>query len=168
MPEKPRFESELTHILDARILSFRVGGEKSDYLPPDLVDGVSFRVESEEAFNVEQKQVRIILNIWIDAYAEPEKPEGEAAKPEPTKYEEIGFCRLGFTFFLENFADLIHPAEKNEGGLIVDSLAMANLLAMAYSTSRGMMLVKTRGTSLEGSLLPVIDPQQLMDKEMEE
>ena len=168
MPEEPLFKSEWTHMLDARILSFRVGKEKGDYIPPDEVDGVSFRVESEEAFNVDRKQVRIILSIWIDAYTKPEEAEGEATQPEPTRYEDMGSCRLGFTFFLENFEELINPAEKEEDGLLVDSLTMAHLLAMAYSTSRGMILVKTRGTSLEGSLLPVIDPQQLMEKEMKE
>ena len=166
MPNLSAFKSDLTHILDARMLSFRVGNEEGDYLAPEEVAGVSFRVKSEESFNLDQKQVLIILNIWIDALLQPTDPEDKSQVQESRRYEGLGFCRLGFIFFLENFEDLVTPSGP-DGGLVVDGQAMSHLLGMAYSTSRGMILVKTRGTSLEGSLLPVLDPKTLMAKGLE-
>ena len=151
-------------MLDARLLAFRVGAEHDPYLTPEDIESMAFRVESEEAFNPEQKQVRLLLNVWIDAHVRNE-PDAEPDQAEATEYKGIGFCRIGFVFTMDNYEELIQPAENFEEGMVVDATAMAHLFAMAYSTSRGMILVKTRGTSLEGSLLPIIDPMVLMDKE---
>lgn len=153
-------------MLDARILAFRVGHEENEYISPEDVVSVSFRVESEEGFHLEERQVRIILNIRIDATLAPNSDD-ENEKTEIKEIQDVGVCQIGFLFFLENFHDLFKRAE-DEKSLVLDGIAMAHLLAMAYSTARGMILVKTRGTSLEGSLLPIIDPHALMEKGMKQ
>lgn len=37
---------------------------------------------------------------------------------------------------------------------------MSRLFTLAYSDARGMILVKTRGTILEGGILPIMNPRE--------
>ncbi len=143
---------------DARILSFNVGGQKGTYFSPEELTGIGFRIESEEGFHIEEKRVQILLNIHTDA-------EVKVQQNEVQEVDSIGYFRIGFTFEIDNFDDLVKEDELGVKKLHVDGILMRHLLAIAYSTARGMILVKTRGTLLEGSILPIIDPNELMEKE---
>jgi hypothetical protein len=66
------------------------------------------------------------------------------------------WCCIEFRFVVENFEDFVKVEEKDE--IRIDAALAATLLAMAYSTARGIVFERTRGTFFDGVILPVIDP----------
>lgn len=160
MPQPSAFSSDKTHLLDARILSFQVGG-KENYVSPEEVHGIEVRFTSEEAFDTLAQTIRIMLHLSIDilTYSDAED-EAEAVISLP----DFGSFSIGFMFTFDNYDELIQLSDGDLKEVKVDSMAMLHLFAMAYSTARGMILVKTRGTSLEGTILPIIDPSTFMEK----
>lgn len=66
-------------------------------------------------------------------------------------------------FLVENFETFV---KKSEGRVQLDADLGATLLGMAFSTARGIIFERTRGTFFEGIILPVIDPYKaLIQKE---
>ncbi|MEZ4825747.1 MAG: hypothetical protein R3C61_05550 [Bacteroidia bacterium] len=159
--KKTPFKSNKVHLNDARILSFNVGGSSEIYVAPEEISGINFQVKSEESFNQLEKRVRIILNIIVDILI------NENESSEQRLISEFGKYRIGFSFLVDNFDELIHPSGEMESPASVDGTLVTHLLAIAYATARGMILVKTTGTSLEGAILPIIDPSELLDKALE-
>ncbi|MEZ4772280.1 MAG: hypothetical protein R3D00_03790 [Bacteroidia bacterium] len=159
--KKTIFHSSKVHLIDARILSFSIGGEDEFYITPEERVGVGFRVKSEEFFDAGQKLARIILNVQADIQFEDD--DGNELK----SVTAIGKFRLGFSFLVDNFEELVLTSEKEETSPSIDGTLITHLLAIAYSTSRGMILVKTMGTYLEGAILPIIDPSELLNKHIQ-
>ncbi|MDX2250600.1 MAG: hypothetical protein SF052_27710 [Bacteroidia bacterium] len=158
MSKKATFHSSKVHLTDARILSFSIGGENEFYITPEELVGVVFRVKSEEFFDTAQKLARVILNIQTDIQFEDDESN------ELKSVTSIGKFRLGFSFLVDNFEELIQISEKEETIPSVDGTLITHILAIAYATARGMILVKTMGTYLEGAILPIIDPSELLNK----
>lgn len=159
MTEESLFSTEKIHMLYARILSFAVGYEQEEYFSTEDIISTEFEVNSEESLNPEHKLVMIILRIssHVDFQRDSEK--------DKIHIEKLGDFRIGFTFLIDNFNELIQGGDTEEDSYQIDSLLLRHLLAMAYSTARGMILVKTTGTILENAILPIIDPQELMEGE---
>lgn len=72
------------------------------------------------------------------------------------------FCSMviQFQFSLSDF-DAYVTHEKNEA-TEVQSLLMSSMVAVAYSTARGIFYTRTLGTTMEGVILPIISPQDLL------
>lgn len=66
---------------------------------------------------------------------------------------EIG---IEFHFKVDNFQDFIIKGEGED--TFIDYNIGSTLLAIAYSTARGIVLERTQNSYLGGVLLPVIDP----------
>lgn len=154
-----RFDSHLMHLLDARILAFRVGGDDAEYFSSGYFDAIEFQVKSEESFLEEEQIVNILLRITANAISIPED-----APEERQEFPGLGEFTIGFTFFIENYHELVVGPTEEVAHAVVDGVLMAHLFAIAYSTARGMILVKTRGTALEGGILPIMDPRELMER----
>jgi hypothetical protein len=67
---------------------------------------------------------------------------------------------LEFLFEIENLAELSKMDGNN--GLMVDQSLGETLMAIAYSTSRGVILQATQTTMLGGVILPVTAPRDLL------
>lgn len=67
---------------------------------------------------------------------------------------------LEFLFEIDNLAELSKLDGKK--GLMVDQSLGETLMAIAYSTSRGVILQATQTTVLGGVILPVIAPRDLL------
>ncbi|GJM32391.1 MAG: hypothetical protein DHS20C18_13920 [Saprospiraceae bacterium] len=70
---------------------------------------------------------------------------------------------IEFHFLVDNFKDFVKEG-KNKEVQIEISLA-ATLFGMAYSTARGIVFERTRGTFFAGVILPVIDPYEALKKD---
>ena len=73
---------------------------------------------------------------------------------------------IEFHFIVDNLKELTKKIK--DGQLQVQFDLAATLFGMAYSTARGIVFERTRGTFFDGVILPVIDPYQALLKEAEQ
>ena len=125
-----------------------------EYLEKPVKPG-NFRVgySQKSAFNFEIKNIRIRLEIFLEGIDEKENLIGIQG--------DFGF---DFHFHISNIEDFI---EENDGNKKVSGNLGATLISIAYSTARGIVIERTQGTFLNGTILPIIDPQELL-KEVKE
>lgn len=142
---KGRILPEKIHLLSINIFSAKLDTEEAFLESPQRIKGFEFGIAHETAHSFEDKHSRFRLYFTMDARNEEEEPLGVTV--------EYG---IEFHFYVENFQDFIIESEGKE--LQMDSALPATLLGMAYSTSRGIIFERTRGTFFEGVILPVIDP----------
>ncbi len=108
-----------------------------------------FGISNEMGHSIEEKRSRCRLYLSLDAHDNNEKPIGLSLH-----------YGIEFHFFVENFSDFFR--DRKDGGVEMNSNLAATLLAMAYSTARGIVYERTRGTFFDGVLLPVIDPYKVL------
>lgn len=113
------------------------------------VQGHDFDLSFDIAFNMDDSLVKADLEIKV---ATKSKAEVEA--------ESVGDFHFVYVFHIENLQELAVTKEENnislQGGL-------GNALAsICYSTTRGLLLARLKGTGLENFILPVIDPNTLL------
>ena len=109
----------------------------------------SFGMAHDLGYNAREQLSRCRLFINLEALDAKDNPLG------PTL--EYG---LEFVFQLGNLQDFI--AEETDTGPKMAASIGATLLGMAYSTARGIIYERTRGTYFDGVLLPVIDPYEAL------
>lgn len=64
---------------------------------------------------------------------------------------------IDFVFVVENLPDFFIPYKD---GFQVHAILGATLLGISFSTARGIVMERTKGTPLAGFILPVINPAQ--------
>lgn len=115
---------------------------------PKKPDNYSIKFGHDNAVDFEAKAIRIRLETVFDGMNDKDEKLGI--------YAEYG---IEFHFHVENLEDFV---EENEKGKQLDSTLGATILSIAFSTSRGILIERTQGTYLEGIILPVIDPKELL------
>lgn len=74
--------------------------------------------------------------------------------------EATGNFHLIFIFRIENLEELVTHEKNNRLNL---NPVLANALSsITYSTSRGILLTRLQGTALQNFVLPVINPNKLL------
>jgi len=66
---------------------------------------------------------------------------------------------IDYFFVIENLADFLI---QQKDGTKIHTILGATLLGISFSTSRGIVLERTKGTPLAGFILPVINPSQAL------
>ena len=152
MSNQDLFDSKKIHMLDAGILAFEVNNQKEEYLFNDNWEGFVFHVESKDEFNMEDKLARIVLEVSVD---------GRLGNGEIVN--RLGYFKFYFTYQVDNLDELVIV---NNDTFQIDWALGVHLVAISYSTSRGLILAKVSGTCLDGAILPITDPSELLgDKE---
>ena len=120
-----------------------------EYLEKPLKPG-NFKVNFSQnsAFNFDLKNIRVRLEILLDGIDDQEKFIGIQ-----------GDFGLEFHFHVENLEAFI---EERNGKKKVSSVLGNTLISIAYSTARGIVIERTQGTFLNGIILPIIDPKELL------
>ena len=106
-------------------------------------DNIGISIRKEDAYNFENKGCRFRLFFKCVAMK---------IKHELDLTAEIG---IEFHFIVENLKDFV--TKKDDHNTISVELA-TTLLAIAFSTSRGIIVEKTQNTYFRGIILPVVDP----------
>jgi len=117
---------------------------------PVKAEAFDFGISNEMAHNVEDKRSRCRIFLSLESHNSDNQPIGLNL--------DYG---IEFHFQIDNFLDFFK--ERKDGGLDMNSNLAATLLAMAYSTARGIVYERTRGTFFDGILLPVIDPYKVLE-----
>ena len=115
--------------------------------------GHEFVMGFEMGFNLADKLVKADFQLEITTKSEGENME-----------EAKGSFHFVFIFHIDNLEELAIP-DKN--GRIELNGGLGNALAsITYSTTRGILFTRLKGTSLENFVLPVLDPNKLLDSEI--
>ncbi len=64
---------------------------------------------------------------------------------------------------VENLNDFVEVSEGDEK-IKIDGLLGATLVGIAFSTIRGIIYIRTQGTSLGTVILPVVDPKRMLEE----
>ena len=138
------------HLQSFKILSAEM---KSPYFfDAEKIERFETNTEFDLAFNFDDCMVKSDIKIMVNSISEENTNEEEASAN----------FHLAFIFYVENFKDLAVVVKDDtlelKGGL-------ANALAsIVYSTTRGILMTRFQGTALADFILPVIDPNALIEE----
>ncbi len=135
------------HILDTQILKCNI---KCPFgFDPNTVQKYDFDLDFNLAFNLDDLLVKADFELNILTISE-----------EKVQKEAKGRFHFIYIYKIENLQELAILDENKE---IEINGNLGNALAsITYSTSRGILFARLRGTGLENFILPVIDPNSLL------
>lgn len=141
-----QLQPEKIHILNVNILKCSI--ESPFEFSQKNIHTHDFTYKFEVAFNLEDLLIKtdFILNITTKSKIAVEE-------------EAVGSFHFVFIFKIDNLKELAILNKNNTidlGGGLDNAIA-----SLTYSTSRGILLSRLKGTALENFMLPVIDPNQL-------
>lgn len=115
------------------------------------VEGHIFNVDFELGFNLEDKLARADFSVNVET-----KSNGDNIE------EAVGNFSFVYVFYVDNIEELT-TLEKDETIAVHPALGNA-LASITYSTSRGILMTRFQGTVLSDFILPVINPNDLLEK----
>lgn len=116
----------------------------------DKVEGHTFNVDFEMAFNLPDKLIKADFSVNVETKSGRENTE-----------EAIGNFSFVFVFHVDNIEELTKLEEDNT--VNVNPVLGNALAAITYSTSRGILMARFQGTALRNFILPVINPNKLIE-----
>jgi hypothetical protein len=154
MSENIQIVPEKIHIRSIKLLG---GSIKSDpEVDAQKIDSFDVKYAISEEFNLNEKTFRFVLSILIDALDKKDKLIGVSAE-----------YNIEYILFVENLDIYLKTVDHDKKSVIFHAVLPNTLVSIVYSTSRGIILSRTQGTSLEGVILPVVDTRSLL-KSLEE
>lgn len=145
---------EKINILSINVFKSNIDTTETYLAKPGKVQGFDLELGQNTAFNFEQKNVRIRLLLKIIGMNEKREPVGV-----------IGDFGIEFHFHVENLDEFITEQDDKK---LIDRKLGGTLLGIVFSTTRGMIMEKTVLSPLGMVILPVIDPNILVDKTTKE
>lgn len=143
-------QPELITILSVRIFKSNISTTDEYMNNPIKHVGVEIKVGQNTAFNVEKKNIRVRMNIELEARKNESEPIGLS-----------GNYVLEFHIHVDNLEQFITEKEDKK---LIDSQLGGTLSGIVYSTARGIIYERTATTAFGGVILPVIDPNLLVKK----
>jgi hypothetical protein len=144
----PLLQPERIHIVKTTIVKCHIDSPFD--FDSEKAKGHDFSMNFDLGFNLEDKLVKSDFKLEITT-----KSEGENVE------ESKGEFHLVYVFHVENLEELAIP-DKNYRIELNGGLGNA-LASITYSTTRGILFARLKGTALENFVLPVIDPNKLLN-----
>jgi hypothetical protein len=140
---------ELISIVSIRILKSNINTTEDYIENPMAHDGVEIKMGQSTAFNSDEKNVRIRLSLELIANKDQDKPVGLS-----------GEYLMEFILHVANLEEfVVENADKTKS---IDPMLNSTLIGIIFSTARGIVFERTAATLLNGVILPVIAPSQLI------
>lgn len=138
-------KAEKISIIGVRIINAAID-HPSDGLFTDI-KGFKTDVAFTTGFNLEDKLARAELLIKVETDSEQ---------------TEKGSCRydIHFIYKIDNLKELVSMTNK---GLEVSQSLQNTLASISYSTARGMLINRFQNTVFQDFILPIMNPDQLID-----
>ena len=148
MSKKQTLIPEKIHFNGFRIIRGEINSEID--FDDEAVKGHQVKTNFDLAFSLDGSMVKAEIDFKINTESEIDQEEASA------------FFSFVFFYQVENLSDLVKIIDKTEQLEVDNGLANA-LASMTYSTSRGVLLTRLQGTALGTFILPVIDPNELLN-----
>ncbi|MFV8271558.1 hypothetical protein ACNQGP_16705 [Flavobacterium sp. GT2N3] len=142
-------QPEKIEIVDFKIIKGQINSPFD--FENEKVAGHTFNVDFELGFNLEDKLVKADFSVHV-----------ETKSDEDTTEEAVGNFSFVYVFYVDNIEELT-TLKKDETITIHPALGNA-LASITYSTSRGILMTRFQGTVLSDFILPVINPNDLLEK----
>jgi hypothetical protein len=140
---------EMIKILSVKTLKSSVSATE-DYVNNQVKPaGVEINVGLKTACSIAAKNIRVRLSIELNSTNGEEETVGVN-----------GEFVIEFTIHVDNLDEFII---KQDGKQIIDKKLEVTINGIVYSTARGIVYEKTIATPFGGVLLPVIDPDLLIE-----
>src|SRR5690554_803744 len=150
--QESKFCADKIEIVDFRIIKGQI--ESPFEFDMSAINGHTFNVEFQLGFNIQESLVKADFKVFVETNSSASIPE-----------EAQGSFHFVYTYYVENLAEL--ATYSSEGILDVDVNLGNALAAISHSTSRGVLMTRFQGTALESFIMPVIDPKELLKREIE-
>lgn len=142
-------QPEKIEIVDFKIIKGQINSPFDFEI--EKVEGYTFDVEFELGFNLVDKLVKADFSVNVETKSKEEDVE-----------KVVGAFSFAYVFYIDNISELT-TLEKNKIVTLHQSLGNA-LASITYSTSRGILMTRFQGTALSNFILPVINPNKLLEK----
>jgi len=150
-----KFDVNKISIRHVELIGFSISN-LNEGVDKDDIEGYRFENISDSAFNLDVNMAKVELTINIEGLLEDNKSSGAS-----------GSFKFDFLFDVENLLELTKEDGK-EDEIKVEPILGMTLLGLSYSTARGIILTRSLGTSLEGVILPVVNPASMNDSSKDE
>lgn len=122
---------------------------------PESWDKIEYRVATKTQFAKDSNDCKIIISTEF-------RKKGEAEESVISANFTIEFDFIVTN--LDDFRTVQNPDQSEENPIIIiqKDLGLA-LMSIVYSTARGIIMTRTAGTVLDGIILPVIDPESILE-----
>jgi len=154
MSESIKIVPEKIQLTSIRILGGHITADPS--IDPNNVVGYNVQYGIKDEFYLQTKSFKFILTVFINALDEKDQ-----------QLDAKGEYNIEYVFVVENLEYYIENKNEPKNRVILHNVLLHTLLSIVYSTSRGIILSRTQGTSLDGVILPVIDTNLLL-KQLDE
>jgi hypothetical protein len=149
MSEQIQVVPEKIFIRSIKILGGNITADPSAQIDEFIAYNVEYGISDD--FSFEKKIFRFVLSTRINAIDQNDKYVGIT-----------GEYSIEYIFYVDNLEHYIVNKDEPTKGVIIHEILIHTLLSIVYSTSRGIVLGRTQGTSLDSVILPVIDTKTLM------
>lgn len=142
-------QSEKIEIIDFKIIKGQINS------PFDFeqakVEGYTFNTNFDLGFNLGDKLIKVDFSVNV-----------KTTSTEDAIEEAVADFSFVFVFYVDNIEEL---TTQEEDDTIIVHPALGNALAsITYSTSRGVLMTRFQGTVLSDFILPIINPNDLLEK----
>lgn len=144
----PPIHTDKIVLLEIAILKCSIGGSEEYLRDPVRPEQIVMRLGTESRFDFTNQTCRFRLHIILEGLT----------KQEALLNLNAEFL-MDFIFQIENLADFLLEDDDIPQ---VHSILGATLLGICFSTSRGIVLERTKGTPFAGFILPVINPSKAL------
>jgi hypothetical protein len=149
---KAKIIPEKIHIAQINVIHCHISTGNEYLNHPVKWDKIGISIRKEDAYSFENKGCR--FRLYFKCVALKNSIELDLTA-------DIG---IEYYFKVENFSDfVIKDGDQNK----IDIQLGSTLLAIAFSTSRGIILEKTQNTYFRGIILPIVDPNSVLLEEQE-
>lgn len=140
----PAIQTDKITLVEIVVLKCSVGGTEEYLENPVKPEQIIMHLGTESKFDFTNQTCRFRMHIILEGQTGQETPLGLN-----------GEFLMDFVFQIENLSDfLVEDSDSTQ----VHSILGATLLGICFSTSRGIVLERTKGTPFAGFILPIINP----------
>ena len=146
------FVPENIVIVEVKTVSFSANnpGTPFEVYSPEDVKKYTYKYGYYRAIIGEQRLVSVNLRIDVSGQLRQKK--------NPVK---LGHITTESTFYLKDFEEWVESGEDETW--VISDLMKSILVGLAFSTTRGIMICQANNTLLQGVILPVVAPSNLVE-----
>jgi len=151
-----RIKPDKIHLVGVNIFKSNLNATQEYLDNPIAVEEINVGYSQESGISVEEKRVRVRLEIQLNGIDNEAKEIGLTA--------EYG---IEFQYVVDNIEDFLVDPDTIEDDLeeetpLISGVLGGTIMGITYSTARGIILERTQGTFFDGVILPVINPNTLI------
>ena len=149
IPTTPRVEPEKISISRITMVNGHVEGSEAYLKNPKRPSQI--KVDFGHRSGIDWKGGNTYSRLFVELEAQNEKSEAIGL---------IASYAFEFVFKVENLSGF--EAKSKNGNSMIHPVLATTLMGIIFSTARGMVLERTKGTYFDGVILPVISPAALL------